>query len=226
MTVTREELAAFTDGQLNTKRQAEVAALVAADPALAAEVEAHRGLKTRLAKHFAQIAEKPVPEHLTAILQPKQSKVVDFATARERIETKRRIPRWSLYAGPALAASLALAVFLPRGGTDKMEPALLATLDNQLVSEQGPDGDTRILLSFRNSEDEFCRAYSVPGRSAIACRTPSGWEKRAAVEYVRRSAKDFRQASTNPIFQQVQEMAVGPALDAEEEAAARKAGWR
>lgn len=226
MTISREDIAAFADGELTGERQAEVAAAVAADPTLAADVEAHRALKARLAGHFAPIAEQPVPDHLAAMLRPKEAEVVDFAAARERVEAKRRLPRWSLYAGPALAASLALALFLPRGGSDELDPQLLAALDSQLVSEQPSDGDTRILLSFRNREDQFCRAYSVPGRSAIACRTSGGWEDRAEVEYSPGSSTDYRQASTNPIFEQVQEMADGPALDAEQEAAALKSGWR
>lgn len=226
MTISREDIAAFADGELSPERQAEVAAEIAADPALAAQVEAHRTLKAKLSGHFAPIAEQPVPDHLAAMLRPKEAEVVDFAVARERVEAKRRLPRWSLYAGPALAASLALALFLPRGKSDDLDPQLLAALDNQLVAEQADDADTRILLSFRNGEDEFCRAYSVPGRSAIACHTPGGWEKRADVEYSPGTSTDFRQASTNPIFEQVQEMAVGPALDAQEETAARKAGWR
>ncbi|QPC99422.1 anti-sigma factor family protein [Qipengyuania soli] len=226
MTISREEIAAFADGELSPERQAVVAAAVAADPDLAAQVEAHRALKAQLAAHFAPIAEQPVPDHLAAMLRPKEAEVVDFAAARERVEARRRLPRWAIYAGPALAASLALALFLPRGGSDELDPQLLAALDDQLVSEQPSDAETRILLSFRNREDEFCRAYSVPGRSAIACRTTDGWQDRAEVEYSPGSSTDYRQASTNPIFEQVQEMATGPALDAEQEASARSSGWR
>ena len=42
MSVRREELAAYADGELDAAREAEVATAVAADPALAREVEAHR----------------------------------------------------------------------------------------------------------------------------------------------------------------------------------------
>lgn len=226
MTISPEELAAFADGELAPGRRAEVAAAVASDPDLAAQVEAHRRLRARLAGHFSPIARQPVPDQLAAMLGPKEAEVVDFAAARERVEARRRLPRWSFYAGPALAASLALALFLPRGGSDGLDPQLLAALDNQLVARQADDAQTRILLSFRNREDQYCRAYSVPGRSAIACRTPGGWEDRAEVAYSAQAKTDFRQASTNPIFEQVQQMAAGPALDAEQEAAARKAGWR
>ena len=47
MTVTREELAAFADGELDPAREAEVAAAVAADPELEAQLEAHRTLRAR-----------------------------------------------------------------------------------------------------------------------------------------------------------------------------------
>ncbi|MBX7496995.1 hypothetical protein K3172_14125 [Qipengyuania sp. 6B39] len=225
MTITREDLAAFADGELSGEREAEVAAAIAADPALALEVEAHRALKAKLAGHFAPIAEQPVPEALAALLQPREAEVVDFAAARERVEARRRIPRWGWVAGPALAASLALALFLPRGGSS-LDEELVASLDNQLVADQAADAETRILLSFRNRKDELCRAYTVPGRSGISCKTASGWEQRADVEYAANSSTDFRQASTNQIFEQVQEMAEGPALDAQAEAEAKANGWR
>ena len=80
MSVTREELAAFADGELDPARADEVAAAVEADPALAEQVRAHRALKARLSAHFAPIMEAPLPESLAAPLQPK---VVDFAAARE-----------------------------------------------------------------------------------------------------------------------------------------------
>jgi anti-sigma factor RsiW len=48
MTISREELAAFADGELGAARAAEVAAAVAADGALQAQVEAHRALRAQL----------------------------------------------------------------------------------------------------------------------------------------------------------------------------------
>jgi anti-sigma factor RsiW len=61
MSVTREELAAFADGELEPARAAEVAALVEGDPALAAQVQAHRALKERLGGPFAPILAATVP---------------------------------------------------------------------------------------------------------------------------------------------------------------------
>ena len=117
MSVTPEELAAFADGQLDEPRRAQVAAEVAQDPDLAAEVAAHRALQGRLAAHFAPVLDQPVPDRLTALLGGGEAKVADLATERQRRAGGARIPRWGWIVGPALAASLALAVFLPGGGS-------------------------------------------------------------------------------------------------------------
>ena len=69
MTITPEDIAAVADGELDPQRQAEVAAAVAADPALVDQVRMHRALRQRLAGHFAPILDAPLPERLTAPLR-------------------------------------------------------------------------------------------------------------------------------------------------------------
>lgn len=236
MSITSEELAAFADDQLSGEREAEVAAAVAADPALTEEVAKHRALKAMLKGHYEPIAEEPVPEHLAAMLQPAAeteapAEVVDFAAAKERRGEKRKISRWGWIAGPALAASLAVAVFLPRGdeGPEGYADAELASvLDQTLVAEQQRGADTRILLSFRNDDAEFCRAYSGSEGGGIACRDEAGWKLEALGEGSEASNTEYRMAGAGDgeILAIAQELAAGPALDAEAEAAAREAGWR
>ena len=70
MTPTPEQLAAFADDQLEGAEHDSVGAAIAADPALARQVEAHRALKARLGQHFAPIAQAPVPDHFAALLRP------------------------------------------------------------------------------------------------------------------------------------------------------------
>ena len=222
MSVTREELAAFADGELDPARAAEVAAAVEADPALAEQVRAHRALKARLSAHFAPIMEAPLPESLAAPLQPK---VVDFAAAREKRERARALPRWTWIAGPALAASLALAVFWPRGGY--VDAPLADTLDNQLVATQAADADTRILLSFRNSDGAYCRAFSASSLAGIACHDETGWVLTESVRATAGQTGEYRQAgSLAEVMERAQAMAAGPALDAAQEQAAKADGWR
>lgn len=232
MTVTREELAAFADGELTGERAARVVAAVAADPALAGEVEAHRALRARLGDHYAPVAAAPVPDRLAALLTPPRgAEVVDFAEAKERRETRRTIPRWGWIVGPALAASLALVLLLPGSGDDRAgyaDPQLAAVLDSRLVAEQAPGADTRVLLSFRAQGGEFCRVFSGEGGGGIACRDGDGWRLEARGEGSAGASTDYRMAGASDadLLARAQEMAQGPALDAEAEAEAKANGWR
>lgn len=230
MRVSREELAAFADGQLGEPRQSEVAAAVATDPTLATEVARHRALRDRLSAHFAPILDEPVPESLAALFGKAAPKVVDFTAARQR-RAARGIPRWGWIAGPALAASLALAVFLPRGAATPegyAPPQLAAALDQQLVATQAGDAPTRVLLSFRDGGGRFCRAFAGHGQSGIACKDATGWQIRASGPESATQQSDYRMAgsSAGEIMAKAQALAAGPALTADEEQAARAKGWR
>jgi hypothetical protein len=226
MSVSREELAAFADGELDPARAAEVAAAVAADPALEAEVRAHRALRERLGAHFAPILDASPPERLAAPLRPR---VVDFATARDKRQRARGLPRWSWIAGPALAASVALAVIVGRGtGEAYAEGPLSDALDTQLVASQPADAPNRILLSFRDEAGAYCRAYAAVGHGGIACRDERGWRIRMNGQRTAAQDSEYRMAG-NPATQvlaRAQELAEGPALDADAERAARARGWR
>ena len=235
MSVTREDLAAFADGELDPARAAEVAAAVAADPALAEELRAHRALRERLLAHFTPVLDAPLPERLTAPLttrgdaSPRDGRgaVTDFAAARERREARRALPRWTWFAAPALAASLALAVLLPRGA-DYATGDLAAALDRQLVATQAADAETRVLLSFRDEAGAYCRAFAGEAQSGIACREADGWRLVMQGEGAAAQDSEFRMAG-NPaaeVLERAQAMAAGPALDAQQEQAARAHGWR
>jgi hypothetical protein len=228
--ITREELAAWADGEIAGARALVIEAAVETDSDLQAQVAAHRALKDRLSRHFAPVAKQPVPDRFRNLLVPQAAEIVDFAAAKTRLDEKRHFPRWIWVAGPALAASLALAVFLPRGGNDLpgenyAGTQLASVLDTQLVAQQDAAADTRILLSFQNDGGEFCRAFANRDTGGIACHDDSGWRIEALIEGDATSATEFRQAGAPDILAQVQEMTAGSALDAAEEAAAREAGW-
>ena len=230
MSATPEELAAFADGQLDEPRRSQVAAEVAQDPALAAEVERHKALKARLGAHFAPILDQPVPERLTGLLGGGESKVADFTAARQKREHRLRIPRWGWIAGPALAASLVLAVLMPGGGTPEgyADAQLAAVLDQRLVAEQAGDEPVRVLLSFRDEAGEYCRAFVGTDQSGIACRDAEGWRLRFEAEGGAAQDTDYRMAGAGAaeVLERAQDMAAGPALGPAEEEAAKAAGWR
>ena len=235
MSISPEELAAFADGELAGDDEARVAAAVAADEELARKVENHRALKARLSGHYAPILDQAVPEHLKQMLagtdkgeasQP--AEVVDFAAARERREARRTLPGWGLTGG-AIAAALVAALVFTTGEDARpgyADAQLASTLDSQLVATQPGDAETRILLSFRNEAGEFCRAYSASEQSGIACRDGEGWRQQAIGEGSESAQTEYRMAgSESEILEAAQDMASGPALTAEEEAAALEQGW-
>ena len=82
MSIDRETLMAYADGQLGPEDRIMVEAAIAADPDMARDVEAHQALRAQLGAHFAPILEAPLPGHLTAPLEPK---VVDFAAGRDKL---------------------------------------------------------------------------------------------------------------------------------------------
>lgn len=232
MTITPEDIAAFADGELSDEREEEIAAAVAADPGLARQVNQHKALKAMLAARYAPVLDQPVPDRLAAMLaRPQQAEVADFAAARERRETRRRPPHWGWIAGPALAASLALALFLP-GTNDETEvyadTQLAAVLEHTLVASQLPAEETRVLLSFRTEGGQYCRAFGGSAGGGIACRDDEGWRLEVLEEGSEAATTDYRMAGAGDgdLLALAQEMASGTALDADGERAARAQGWR
>jgi hypothetical protein len=226
MTYSPEEVAAFADGELEGERQAEVAAAVAADPELAEQVRAHRALRERLSSHFAPIMEAPLPERLLRPLQPRDT-VVNLSDVRWKRHS-RSYARWAWLAGPALAASLVLALLMQQDHSNPIEGNLALALDRQLVAEQAPGAPQRILLSFRNTSGEYCRAFTSPALSGIACREADGWRLEQKASGAKPDESDYRMAGSSAaeLLAGAQAMAVGPALDAGEERRARENGWR
>jgi hypothetical protein len=229
MSVTREELAAFADGELGNDRRAEVQAAIAADPDLAREVEAHRALRARLASHFAPILEKPLPEAMTAPLQTPN--VIDLGAARTaRSDGHARIPRWGWIAGPALAASLIIVLFVsqetaPAGYADQQ---LATALNDQLVATQPDNAPTQILLSFRSNEGAYCRVYADKSGDGIACKDAQGWRLQETVTGKSRDDSEYRQAGSprSALMMKAQAMSDGPALNPAQEQSAQAKGWR
>ncbi|NNC60022.1 MAG: hypothetical protein HKO05_08520 [Erythrobacter sp.] len=236
MSVTKEMIAAYADSQLTGEELVRVEAAIAADPALAHEVEAHRALKGTLDAHYAPLLDQPVPSRLTEMLHPQpdteSAEIVSFAAARQKRGLAPVVRRWAPLAGPALAASLVLALWQPwQGGgvapDGYAETQLASALDTQLVAEQGRDAQTRILLSFENSDGQFCRAFRGNDTGGIACRDDTGWKLERQFGLDGAQATEFRQAgSESDLMAAAQDMAVSGALDPEGEAAAKRQGWR
>lgn len=231
--VTPELIAAYADGELVGEQLALVEAAVAADPALADLVAKHRALKDKLGAHFAPILDRPVPSNLTAMLQPQPDSagVASFAAERQRRGLAPMVRRWAPIAGPAMAASLVLALWQPWQAGNAPEGyaggQLASALDTQLVAEQGTGEPTRILLSFEDEAGRYCRAWRGTDSGGIACRDDTGWKIERQLGLGAAQTTDYRQAGSDAeILTAAQEMAAGGALDAVAEAEAKAKGWR
>lgn len=236
MNITEELIAAFADGELDGAERAQVEAAIAADAALARKVERHRALKAQLVSHFAPIAEAPVPAHLAALLQPKDGEasksgeVVSFAVARQKRGLAPMVRRWAPFAGPAIAASLMLAVWQPWQGAPPKgyaDPGLAAALDTQIAGAAPGQGGTSILLSFERQGGGLCRVWRGGAEGGIACRDDTGWKIERQFALDAAASGEFRQAGSEAdLLAAAQEMAAGEALDAAAERAAQARGWQ
>lgn len=236
MTISPERLAAYADGELDADEARAVEAKIAADADLQAQLAAHRALRDRLAAHFAPIAQQPVPERLRQMLtagvdEPAgESNVIDFATATRTRRAPTSLPGWARIAGPALAASLVLALvgFGLRPSGDYASGDLASALDSQLAATQPADAPVRVLLSFRDGQGEYCRGFTGAARSGIACRDDRGWRLRTLLGGASGTATEFRQAGSADmaVMAAAQDMASGSALDAQEEQAAIRRRWQ
>jgi anti-sigma factor RsiW len=241
MSITPELLAAYADGELDAGQARAVEAEIAADADLPAQLAAHRALRNRLAAHFAPIAEQPVPERLRQMLaggnsgSAGEANVIDFAAAAAKRRKPTSFPTWARIAGPALAASLVLALVgfglrppVTYAGRDYASGDLASALDSQLAATGKADAPVRVLLSFRDGQGEYCRGFTGAARSGIACRDDRGWRLRKLPGGASGATTEFRQAGSPDmaVMAAIQDMASGPALDAAEEQTAIRQRWR
>lgn len=231
MTISPELLAAYADGELDAETARTVEMAIADSSQLQADLAAHRALRKRLAAHFAPIAEQPIPPALRqAVMGDEEaSNVIDFGRARKR-NAPLMPARWARVAGPALAATLVLALIgfgLRPSNNNYAQGDLAQALDDQLVATQKADSPVRVLLSFQDKQGQYCRGFTGQARSGIACRDDRGWRVIKILDGAQGSDTEYRQAG-NPdtaVMAAIQDMAEGEALDAAQEERALRQGW-
>ncbi len=230
-----ETLMAYADGELSPLEAKRVERAIAADPALARQVDEHRRLRAVLANGFAAIAEQPVPDRLTAML--KTAPVIDLARARADRELRPAAlwQRWGT--GMAVAASLVVGVLVGQrfdtapvriqGGALVASAGLAKALDTQLASTQG-GGSLKMLVTFRDQQGAICRSFSGTSLSGIACREGSDWHLRETRSGAVGSGAQYQQAGSADaaLMADAQAMMAGDPLNASAEAKAKANGWR
>lgn len=233
MTISPELLAAFADGELDAETARNVEAELAGSPKLQADLAAHCALRARLSAHFAPIAEQPVPDRLreAVIGDGRTPTVVDFVSEARRRRPAVFATRWGRIAGPALAASLVLALLgygLRPSDHTYAQAELAKALDGQLVTTQKADAPIRVLLSFQDRLGQYCRGFTGKARSGVACHDDHGWRVLKTFGGTDGDSTEYRQAGSRDmaVMTAIQNMAAGTALDAAEEERAARQRWR
>ena len=240
MTISREMLAAYAQGQLNDEGRALVEAAIAADPALRDDVARHHALRERLQARFDPVLTMPVPDKLLGAVRPPAPKadIIDLNVGRAAQADKRRgpsVPRW--ITGGAIAAALAIGLVV---GSQMQGGGSLGGVDGQFVAQgdldkalttQPASGDKQpvhILLSLRNAAGQYCRVFQTDAAAGLACRTNDAWRIERLQSGGSSEGGEFRQAGSalGEIMAVAQDMAPQGALDPEQEQAALEGGWK
>ena len=248
MIISNETLMAFADGELDAAERASVEAAVAADPVLAARVEAHRALRTRVGAAYEGVLDEPPPDHLlnmiTNAAPPRIAEMVDLSHLRPS-RTPGRWAGWAQWAAMAACFVLGFLVAAPLqlGSSDLVRArglSLIAhgrlahALTDRLASDpQNAQAPVRIGVSYLSRSGDYCRTFSAAGRGAlsgVACRDDGRWRVVTAVfSKAQPGAEPYRTAGwqqPQAVTDSVEADIVGAPLDAQAEAAARAAGWR
>jgi Putative zinc-finger len=225
MTIPKETLMAYVDGELPPAERRAVEAELAADPELKSYVERHQLLSRTLHDSFDEVLRAPVPQALTDALAPPMT---GFAIPW------RRLLLWS---GAPAAAALACGVvigilFLNRaeivssGGVLVAHGGLADALTRQLTSEQTAQAD--IGISFRNKDGHYCRTFRAQALAGVACREVGEWRIAAVGKVASEPSGAYQPAASGmPDFVRdaVTGMISGEPLDAAGERKARASGW-
>lgn len=231
--MTQEQIIAYVDGELGPIEALRFERAMAADPAIAAEVERHRNLREAVAGHFALVADEPVPGRLRAMLD-RGDNVIAFPRARRRPS----FGQGGRYA--ALAATLVVGLMvgqmLPhglsepigaQGGAIIAEGDLARALDSHLASTP-QHGANRIGVTFETADHRYCRTFTGAGGAGIGCHGQQGWTvERFIAGAAGTRAGTYKQAASPSaeIMAAAQDMMAGAPLDATQERKARRQGW-
>lgn len=231
MTIDPETLMAYADGELDPLAAKRVEKAIAADPALAAQVERHRALAASLRAAFDPVAAAPVPPAVETMVR-EAAKVVPLAPRPAR----RARPLWLGAVAASLVAGLVAGpLVLPRdtgvalrGGTAVASGAVARALDTQLASAQAPDAAVRVGVTFRDADQRYCRTFEAGTTGGIACASGGTWRIERLYGGIARRGSGYRQAGSPAaaMMADAQTMMAGAPLDAGAERAARDARWR
>jgi hypothetical protein len=189
--------------------------------------------RSRLSAAFDGVLSEPVPDRFKALLAEPAAQVVDLAALRAQ---RRAMSSWAAWGG--MAATLVLGTLLgtrlapPSGGDDRLVASgeIAKALNQQLASAPATGtGAVAVQVSFKARDGRWCRSFSTATSAGLACREGDGAWALQQVAAAAAPSGGMRQAASSlppSVLAAVDAAMAGEALNAEQEKAARDAGWR
>jgi hypothetical protein len=243
-----DTLQAYVDGELDAAMAARIDAALLQDEQLASRVRQLRALQLRLRVEFDPVLAEPVPTRLSDLLQhpapsasARTASTMSHAPGRSRGAGRHRTRRW-LLPSAAVAASIAMLaaglwwkagsdLVRVRDGQQFASGALSQALDHALAGAPDPGSSIAIGLTFRGADGRICRSFVARERpmAGLACHDAAGWSLPVLARPTAPAGGELRHAAsaTAPEVQAAIDARIrGEAFDAQQERAARAAGWR
>lgn len=224
--VSDDMLMALADGELDDAQADVLHRIIAVSPELAQRYGDF--VETRALLQEAFVA-GPVPDRLTRMLQadPAEDRSGVVAFQPRRLSAPARGPVW----GMALAASVVLALggfWIGRGTAPAPVSGPLAVAAALASMPTGaavdlPDGTTARALASYQTDAGLCRLIGQDSGRHVVCRDAQSGSWSVALSVSAMSAESYLPASdfaTGLVDQLLDDLGAGPALTAEQEAAA------
>lgn len=248
MTIPDEMLAAYVDGELEGEARASIEHAMAADAEVATRVEQHRAVRRRLQAAYDPVLEEPVPERLidtarTAPMERGRANVIPLRGSRPPAKLRWAAREWTAIAASLIVGALVSALVLRSFEAAPMESrdgrwiargTLAAALTTELASRPRAGAPVAIGISFRSKSGDYCRTFTLDGRSAmagLACREHDAWQIEALARsepQVASGSGPYRPAASplpRAILDAANAAMSGEPLDTRAEAAARARRW-
>jgi len=190
--------------------------------------------RSRMAAAFDDVLKEPVPDRLKALLAEPAAQVVDLGAVRAQ---RRGMSNWMAWGG--MAATLLMGTLIgtrlaPSDGDGLDGGRMVATgsiaraLESQLAS--AGTGSVAVQISFKAKDGRYCRSFSTAASVGLACREADGvWALQQVAAAAPLPSGGMRQAASSlppAVLAAVDATMAGEALNADQERAARDAGWR
>jgi hypothetical protein len=242
VTIDRETLIAYVDGELPIEAERRFETALSSDTDLQKRVEEQRQLSAALRAGFDPVLTEDIPANILSAIEtapvsrPWRTREA-FRWMRIFGKTEPSQFQIRMAVGTAVAVLALAAVIARETGGDTLignrngmlvaQGSLASALETRLANDSG--GGPGVGLSFRSKEGAICRTFAISERAGIACRSNDAWRIAALVAAGAESKTDFHAAGSTmpqPLRAVVTRMIKGDAFDAAQERAARQRGWK